>query len=143
MTNFYQAPADESFISVRFKFGIHTIYVFVDPIGPVSDVDKELLSLLRERYPAGLTRSLDDPKTTPIPAASDSPKLAYGVLKIPNDPTRGWTQLKINDRDQNAGKCGLKHNGIVAFAFQSEDEDNAEFEVEWPRDDEELYEQSG
>lgn len=132
---------DDAHISVRFKHGIHTIYLFVDAQAPFSDVSKELIGLLRERYPDGLTTTVAPPKTTTIP---DEPKLAYGVLNIPNDPTKGWKRIKAGeDESSSPSKCGLKTNSIVAFTFLSDDavEDDVLFEVEWPREDDEMYEQ--
>lgn len=124
---------------MRFKHGIHTIYLFVDALAPFSAVTEELTELLRERYPAGLTTAIAPPKTTPVP---ENPKLAYAVLSIPNDPSRGWKKLKVGeDGSHNPTKAGLKNNSIVAFAFvEDEDDEDVQFEVEWPREDEEMYE---
>lgn len=132
----------DSHISVRLKHGIHTIYLFVDSLDSMRAVSNELLLLLRERYPGGLTRSLDPPEQTPVPAADESVKIAYAVLSIPNDPTRGWKRLRVDDDETtSAGKAGFKDNGIVAFTFVSPDDDEDPlFEVEWPKEDEELYE---
>lgn len=139
-----QTEITESHISVRLKHGIHTIYLFVDASDSMRAVNDELLLLLRERYPGGLIKSLDAPDTTPIPAENDNVTIAYAVLTIPNDPTRGWKRLRINDEEViTAAKAGLKDNGIVAFTFVPVDEDEDEdplFEVEWPKDDEEMYE---
>lgn len=139
-----QTELTESHISVRLKHGIHTIYLFVDSLDSMRAVSDELLLLLRERYPDGLTRSLDPPERTSVPAEDEAVKIAYAVLSIPNDPTRGWKRLKIDeDETVSAGKAGLKDNGIVAFTFVSADEDEDEdpvFEVEWPKDDDEVYE---
>ena len=135
-----QPPVDETYLSVRFKHGIHTIYLFIDAMGSVADVSKELLSLLRERYPNGLTASLDPPETTPIPPEGQEPTLAFGVLNIPNDPTRGWKRLKYEDEKKIAAeKAGMKQNGIVAFTFLDDPDDEAVFKVEWPRDEDETY----
>lgn len=129
---------DDTHISVRFKHGIHTIYLFVDTLAPVSDITSELLLLLRERYPQGLTTSVDPPEVTPVP---ESTELAYAVLNVPTDPSKGWKKLKIGEQAAFTPlKAGMKDNGIVAFAFVDDLEDEAVFEVEWPREDEEAYE---
>ena len=137
----YQEDIDDATISVRFKHGIHTIYLFIDALGTMSAVTDELLKLLRERYPSGLTTSIAPPKKTTVP---ENTRLAYGVLSIPNDPTRGWKKIKIgSDGVFTPTKAGIKNNSIVAFAFVDEDEDEdaeVEFEVEWPRE-EDMYEQ--
>ena len=138
-----QSTVDEAHISVRFKHGIHTIYLFVDALGTVSTVSSELCELLRERYPDGLTTSLDPPKKTHVPAAGEDFRVVYAVLNMPNDPTRGWKRIKKDaSGSENAADFGLKPNGIVAFAFLEEDEneEDAVFEVEWPKDDDEMYE---
>lgn len=133
-----QAQVDETHLSVRFKHGIHTIYLFVDTLSPVSDITTELLQLLRERYPQGLTTSVEPPQTTPVP---DSAQLAYAVLNVPTDPSRGWKKLKVGEQAEFTPlKAGMKDNAIVAFAFVEDLDDEAVFEVEWPREDEEAYE---
>jgi hypothetical protein len=108
----------------------------------MSDITRELVELLRERYPDGLTTAVAPPQTTAIPS---DPKVAYGVLNVPNDPARGWKRIKTGeDESSSPTKCGLKNNSIVAFTFVSgSEEDDVLFEVEWPRDDDEMYEQAG
>jgi hypothetical protein len=133
-----QAEVDDTHISVRFKHGVHTIYLFVDTLSPVSEVTTELLKLLRERYPEGLTTALNPPKTTSVPESTD---IAYAVLNVPTDPTRGWKRLKTGERGEFTPlKAGMKDNGIVAIAFVDSSDDEAIFEVEWPREDEDAYE---
>lgn len=133
------ATVDDAHISVRFKHGIHTIYLFVDALAPFSAVTQELLELLRERYPSGLTTSVAPPKRTPIPPGA---RLAYGVLDAQADPSKGWKRLKVGDDDEwTPTRCGLKSNSIVAFAVLDDGDDELLFEVEWPREDEELYAQ--
>jgi hypothetical protein len=126
---------------VRFKHGIHTIYLFVDSLGTMSSVTDELLSLLKDRYPNGLTTSTAPPKTTAVPANT---RIAYGALSMPNDPSKGWKGLKIGEKGIFTPiKAGLKNNGIIAFAFADEEaaeDGDADFEVEWPRE-EEIYDQ--
>lgn len=124
---------------MRFKHGIHTIYLYVDSLSPVSAVSKDLRELLQDRYPRGLTASLDSPTKTPIP--SEDVTIAYAVLNVPNDPTRGWKRLNIPDeRRISASKAGLKDNGIVAFAFVEDEDEEPVFLVEWPKEDEEMLE---
>ncbi|KAK2595329.1 hypothetical protein QQS21_006929 [Conoideocrella luteorostrata] len=135
------STVDDSQISVRFKHGVHTIYLFVDTTEPMSEVSKELIELLRERYPTGLTTSIAPPRTTPVPS---DPELAYGVLNVPNDPSSGWKRIKTGEGEVNTPtKCGLKNNSIVAFTFVTNpDDDDVLFEVDWPKDDDDLYEQA-
>lgn len=130
---------------MRFKYGIHTIFLFVDALAPFSSVTEELMSVLRERYPDGLIKSSSSPDDkTPIPDTAD---ITYGVLQVPTDPSRGWKVLKLGeDASYSPTKCGLKDNSIVAFAFENHDDESNDgeeegtvFTVEWPQEDEELY----
>ncbi|GAB0137379.1 hypothetical protein EsDP_00005647 [Epichloe bromicola] len=136
------STVDHELISVRFKHGIHTIYLFVEASAPMSDVSAELVNVLRDRYPGGLPTSIAPAKTTPLPS---EPVLAYGLLNVPNDPSRGWKRIKTGDGEVNSPtKCGIKNNSIVAFTFVADHvDDEVLFEVEWPKDDDELYEQVG
>ena len=125
---------------MRFKHGIHTIYLFVDALAPFSNVTTELRTLLADRYPDGLTTSVAPPKKTTVPA---DVKIAYGVLNIPNDPTRGWKRLNVGeDEEFTPTKCGVKNNSLVAFTPVGDGDDEVVFEVEWPQEDEEMYEQA-
>ncbi|PHH69416.1 hypothetical protein CDD80_6744 [Ophiocordyceps camponoti-rufipedis] len=131
-------PVDDAHISVRFKHGIHTIYLFVDALAPMSAVTDELLAVVRERYPDGLTTSSAPPRHTTVPPDA---RLAYAVLNVPSDPSKGWKRLKIGSEEEaTPTKCDIRNNGVVAFALA---DDEVVFEVEWPREDEELYEQGG
>ncbi|KAJ6442525.1 vi polysaccharide biosynthesis vipa tvib [Purpureocillium lavendulum] len=140
-----QAAVDDAHLSLRFKHGIHTVYLFVDALAPMSNVTQLLREVLRERYPSGLTTSVAPPEQTLVPADA---KLAYAVLAVPNDPSRGWRRIKVGaDEENTPTKCNLKDNDIIAFAIidadQQDDEDEVRFEVEWPRVDDELYEEGG
>ncbi len=128
---------------MRFRHGVHAFYIYVDPQAPFSQVTDELVSILRECYPAGLTTSLSPPKTTPVPA-SGRPQLAYGALTVANDPAQGWKRINIGaEGTSTPAKCNVKNNSLVAFMFVDEgaEDDEVVFEVEWPRDDDEMYEQ--
>lgn len=98
----------------------------------------ELLEILRDRYPDGLTASttpLPDATatTTPLPATDDDARLAYALPKNPNDLSEGWKNLKAQPGDA-LGKKGLKDLCQVAFALVDADGDeaDAEFRVEVP-----------
>ncbi|KAJ4311652.1 hypothetical protein N0V84_010331 [Fusarium piperis] len=132
------AEVGDADISVRFRHGIHTIYLFIDALEPFSNVTAKLLDVLTERYPNGLTTSIAPPKTTTV---TEGTILAYGVLKNANDPTAGWKKLKIGDGDSTPTKLGLKNNSLIAFAVVDDEDEEPVFEIEWPREDEELYEQ--
>ncbi|KAJ3497195.1 hypothetical protein NLG97_g2084 [Lecanicillium saksenae] len=132
---------DDSHISVRFRHGVHTIYLFVESQAPFSDISNELAEILRDRYPEGLTTSLEPHATTDIPA---QPRFVYGLLNKHDDPSQGWKRINVgSDESYTPTKCGLKHNSLVAFMLVEdvEDADDVVFQVEWPAEDEELYEQ--
>lgn len=118
-------------ITVRFKHGIHTIFLFVEPTTTFDEVSSELLEILHERYPDGLTTSLSQPKTV-LP--SDPSLIEFGILKMATDPSQGWRALKIGPKDTPTTK-GVKDGMTLAFAFRHEDEEKpgqTPFEVEFP-----------
>ncbi|KAM0486349.1 hypothetical protein ACHAPX_001055 [Trichoderma viride] len=137
------SDADDAKLSIRFKFGIHTIFLFVDALDTFSALTEELLGALRERYPDGLTRSSSAPdKKTPIPDLNTN--VLYGVLRVPTDPSRGWKVLNIGeDAFGKVTEAGLKDNSIVAFMFDDVNPHakDVAFPVEWPQEDEELYDE--
>ncbi|KAJ9136638.1 hypothetical protein NKR23_g9702 [Pleurostoma richardsiae] len=138
-------PSHDLDLSLRFKHGLHTIFLFVDPTAPFSVVTTELLEVLRERYPEGLTRCLSPYKITPVPPAGADVRVSYAVLINPYDASDGWTDLKIQGRETPLQK-GLKDNTIVAFAIQDPDDETVpEWVVQWPKldDDEDEEDKRG
>lgn len=121
-------------ITIRLKHGIHTIFMIIDPLAPFSKITEELLDTIRERYPDGLITSKMPPKTTPIPDSNESVHISYALMKSQSDPSQGWRNLGISEKDTPVEK-GLKENCVVAFALQDADEtdENVKFEVEWPQ----------
>ncbi|OTB01327.1 hypothetical protein M426DRAFT_221528 [Hypoxylon sp. CI-4A] len=126
-------------LSIRFKHGIHTILLFVDPTSSFVDIADELLGILRERYPKGLTGSTASSEKTQPP--SDPEQVEFAIPKSATDLSQGWTPLDVGKKVTPVSQ-GIKNNDIVAFAFRPDDEDEdyeVEFEVDYPRfdDDEE------
>ncbi|KXJ96188.1 hypothetical protein Micbo1qcDRAFT_158407 [Microdochium bolleyi] len=121
-------------LSLRFKHGTHTIFLFVDPQAPFSAAAEELLQILRSRYADGLTTSTAPPRTTPLP--SDASRIEFAVAKVPTDPGQGWKPLKVRgDSQETPVMKGIKDNTVLAFAIRPEDADEDEdvdFEVEYP-----------
>lgn len=77
---------------------------------------------------------------TSIPEEDEGSHVAFAVLNVPNDPTRGWKRLKYDDEETTTPeKAGMKQNGIVAFAFLQDPDDEAVFEVEWPKDEDDAF----
>ncbi|KAI1843577.1 hypothetical protein JX265_007361 [Neoarthrinium moseri] len=130
---------DDIDLSIRFKFGVHTIFLFVDASSHFSDVSSELLEVLQERFPDGLKADKDSPPTA-LP--DDSSQIEFAVLRSQTDPSLGWIPLHAKSDDTPVGK-GLKDNQTVAFAFRdAADEDFGEvvFEVAFPTYEEEMEE---
>ena len=126
-----QAEPGELDLSLRLKHGIHTIFLIVNPLEPFAKVTDELLQVLRERYPGGLTTSVAPPETLDVPPADEEVQVSYGILKAPTDPSQGWKKLVIEPADTPASK-GLKNNTVVAFTLLApEEEPTADFEVEF------------
>lgn len=107
---------------------------------PFSRVTAELLSVLQERYPKGLTTSIAPPETTPVSTNDGDVKAVYAIPKNPNDLSQGWKDLNAQPTDTVGGK-GLTEMCSVAFALLhlEASEENVKFQVEIPAlDDEEA-----
>ena len=127
-------------MSIRFKHGNHTIFLFVDATKPLSHAAAELLEILRERYPDGLNTSTTPPKKTPLPAEPGC--IEFAVPKDRLDPSKGWNSLGADQGGDTAAAKGIQDGSTVAFAFRPEDGDDEEelaFEVEFPGYDDEDY----
>jgi hypothetical protein len=137
-----KAPSvDEATLSIRLKHGIHTIFLFVDSLAPFSEVTNSLLDILRERYPAGLTTTIDPPKSTQVPTSEDEVQIAYASLVNQHDVSKGWKELRIKE-DDTPGTLGIKDGSILAFTFRPADDadEEAVFLVEWPKLDDDYEE---
>lgn len=119
-------------ITIRFKHGTCTVFLFVDPMSTFADVSQELLEVLQERYPQGIS-SASKPATALPEEAS---QIAYAVPKSAADPAQGWKPLKVGSSDTPVSK-GLKNGAMVAFAFKDEDGE-VEFEVDFPTYEDEM-----
>jgi hypothetical protein len=93
-----------------------------EPLTPFSTIKSNLLAILKERYPEGLSRS-DSPTPTKIP---DS--ILDVVLGVPVDPyelSKGWDELDTRGggMKETPRSLGLKDGSKIAFAFAENDED--------------------
>ncbi|PKS08353.1 hypothetical protein jhhlp_005297 [Lomentospora prolificans] len=120
---------DGANLSLRFKHGVHTIFLFVDSLKPFSNLDAQLLEVLRERYPDGFLTTSQGP--TPIPSGDAT--IYYARLKNPVDPTEGWKRLEVSSKD-TPNKKGISDNSTLAFAIYEKgtEPDEVEFLVDWP-----------
>ncbi|KUI70521.1 hypothetical protein VM1G_06568 [Cytospora mali] len=107
-------------ISLRLKYGVHTIFLLVDPLAPFSEVTTELLDVLRDRHAEGLRATHDD-LPEPLPQEDADSHVSYGVLKDPHDESKGWKDLKIDGSETPIDK-GLKNNMMVAFVIRDASE---------------------
>ncbi|KAK4116828.1 hypothetical protein N656DRAFT_787082 [Canariomyces notabilis] len=123
-------------LTIRLKHGIHTIFLFAMPDWTFSRLTAELLFILQDRYPDGLTTSISRAITTSVPASGDDVKVVYARPKNPNDLSEGWKNLNAQPTDTIAEK-GLKENCAVAFALLDPEADveDVEFLVELPMQD--------
>ncbi|KAI0020804.1 hypothetical protein F4780DRAFT_740897 [Xylariomycetidae sp. FL0641] len=127
-------------LSIRFKHGNQTVFLFVDPTRPFNLVREELLEVLKERYPGGLISSTATMQKTSLP--KDPQQIEFAVPKVPLDLTQGWTPLHIKNKDTPA-TLKVQDNSMVAFAIRPEDADEDEdldFEVDFPSYEEEEEE---
>ncbi|KAK4129844.1 hypothetical protein N657DRAFT_653111 [Parathielavia appendiculata] len=124
---------DDPQITIRFKYGIHIIFMFAMLDWTFSRLTDELLSVLRDRYPKGLTASIGEPEATTLPTSGSDFKLVYALPKTASDLSRGWNVIKAGPND-TLGAKGLTEMCSVAFAFLDPDanETDAEFPVELP-----------
>ncbi|KAJ8124661.1 hypothetical protein O1611_g8979 [Lasiodiplodia mahajangana] len=125
-------------LSIRFKHGTQTIFIFIDSMTTFGHVQEELLDILKERYPSGITTSVVPPKTTKLPNSAS--QIKFAILQNKADPTQGWKPVGFESDDTPVDK-GFQDNMMVAFAIVAEDADDADdvdFEVEFPSYDEEV-----
>jgi hypothetical protein len=123
--------ADDPEVTIRLKYGIHTVFISAMVDWPFSQLTAELLSILRDRYPNGLTASISQPQLIPIP--DSDVKVAYALPKNPADLAQGWKAINARETDV-LGKKGVTDMSSVAFAFVGDniDEANPNFVVEVP-----------
>ncbi|KJR89024.1 uncharacterized protein SPSK_07991 [Sporothrix schenckii 1099-18] len=120
-------------ISLRFKYGPQTIFLFVDRSATFDAISTQLLEVLRERYPRGLANAAMLPETTPIPAAGEEARVVYAAPKNLRDLAAGWKPLNT-DNGETPASMRLRENAALAFAIQKGDEigEAASFHVEIP-----------
>ncbi|TVY18344.1 hypothetical protein LARI1_G004440 [Lachnellula arida] len=129
---------DQSTFTLRFKHGKHTVLLFADPNTPFPTLISELLKTLHERYPEGLPTSNS---RNPVAIPHDILEVTLGVPVDVHDVSKGWTELDIGTRGglkETPLSLGLNDGGMVAFAFDGDEEKRAEFYVEFS-DESQLY----
>lgn len=130
-------PIEDSEITIRFRLGVHTIFLFVDSLKPFSDVTPTLFDILRERYPDGMTVGHE---LLPVPTAP-SAGIAYATaLKVPGEAFPDWKWLEPRLLSSTPQALGVKNNDIIAFAFVDDEDEVPEFRVNWPESEPDTYE---
>lgn len=131
-------------ISLRMKYGSHTLFLLMSPLATFSDLTTELLFALRDSNTHGLRANADDAEPMPLPPSDEGIHITYATLKDPHDETKGWQELKAED-DQILVSEGLKNNAMVAFVIHdaSKTDQMPDFIVQWPQYDEEEEEDEG
>ena len=108
--------------------------MYVDPNEPFRAITKELLGVLRERYPDGLSAVVGgDPIKLKIPAEEEQDEFVidYGLPTHPHDWSQTWTDLDVGDGCKNiASFPDLKDGATVAFFIRRADEPKTDFVVE-------------
>ncbi|KAI1279340.1 hypothetical protein F5Y07DRAFT_358197 [Xylaria sp. FL0933] len=129
-------------LSIRFKLGKNTVFLFVDSMTTFSQVQEELLDTLKERYPDGIKVSTKSSEKT-IELPDEASQIKFAILKNKTDPTQGWKPLGFESDDHPVDK-GFEDNMVVAFAIAADDADDVDFEVEFPSyEEEEEAEEAG
>lgn len=131
-------------ISLRMKYGSHTLFLLMEPLATFSDLRTELLFALRDSNTLALRPTAKNAEPTPLPPPDQDIRITYGVMKNPRDETKGWKDLEAED-DQTLVSRGLKNNTAVAFVIQepTDADQTPDFVVEWPQYDEEEEEEEG
>lgn len=151
-------------MSLRFKYGIHTFFLLIEPLDPFSAITAELIEALHDRAEPILATTTKvvpvwDPVTKemintwepadplPVPDKAKDLHVAYGVLKDPHDVSKGWKDLNIQPDDTPVSR-GLKNNAELAFVVRDADQadEPPEFNVlplrwELENDDEEAQQE--
>lgn len=122
--------AADAGLPLRFKHGVHTIFLFANPLEPFSKVTDELVETLRDRHSHGLRLSADDSERTPIPSLDEDFSIAYAVLRDPRDERSGWKNMEITG-DETVASLKLKDNAMVAFDIVFGNQ-KPNFQVEFP-----------
>ncbi|KAI1445951.1 hypothetical protein F5Y02DRAFT_384880 [Annulohypoxylon stygium] len=126
--------------SISFKYGVHTIFLFVDPMKPLIDVAEELLEILTERYPKGLTSFSPEKGQSKIQLPDDPQQIEFALPKVPTDLSQGWDAID-SAKTQTPVDIGLQNNNVVAFTFRPSDSDSdyeLDFQVDIPELDDDA-----
>ncbi|CAN8101501.1 unnamed protein product [Discula destructiva] len=146
-------------MSLRFKYGIHTFFLLIEPLDTFATIDQALIEALHDRAEPILATTTElvpkinektkmpeiDPITgeqieewlpadpVPVPGKDEDLCIDYGVLKDIHDVSKGYENLDIQPDDTPASR-GLKSNDELAFVIRRADEasEPAEFQVKQP-----------
>ncbi|KAI9648191.1 hypothetical protein NHQ30_002823 [Ciborinia camelliae] len=146
-------PTNPTHLTLLLKHTSHTVLLLVPSKQTFTEIIDTLLTVLRERYPDGLSAmpsssSSPPPRTSTTTLSSTTTTLTDAKIPLPDsvqdialavpideyEPQNGWTELELGLGDSPAS-IGLKEGAILAFRFLKDGEDDTglgEFEVRWP-----------
>ena len=136
-------PNVENCVSLRLKYGPQTLFLYADWSGTIDDLTKQLLTVLRERYPDGLHDYAMRPEVVKVPKEDESNfRIAYATPRNPRVMDGNWTLLADHTLKLSQVSPRLRDNSILAFLIVRDGEpepDASSFHVETPSysDDEE------
>lgn len=144
---------------LRFKYGIHTFFLLVEPSEPFSAIDKKLIEALHERDQPQLATDTHEvpeinartkkPELDPVtgelvmewaaadpvdpPSQDEDLKIDYGVLKDMRNVSKGYKNLNIQPDDTPLSR-ELKDNSELAFIVRRlvDADEPAQFTVKQP-----------
>lgn len=133
----------ENCVSLRLKYGPQTLFLFADWSGTINDLTKQLLAVLRDRYPNGLLDYPLSPPAVKVPKEDETNyRFAYATPRNPRAMDGNWTLLSDHKQKLSQVSPRLRDNSIIAFLIVRDGEpepDASSFHVQTPSysDDEE------
>ena len=121
-------------LTLRFKHGNLTVFVFADELAPISQIKEDLLETLRDTNPDGLLPSPSSGSLKQIPLPKSADDIILGVPDNRNDLTEGWSELNTLS-DKAAKGCpkslGWRNADALAFVINEGGKAKVEFWVEF------------
>jgi len=132
---FTQVTSDIStHLTLRFKHGNLTVFVFADELATISQIKQDLLETLRDTKPDGLLPSPSSNSSESIALPDSAEDIILGVPVNKNDLTEGWSEMESEEEDVNK-ECpktlGLRNADALAFVINQGGKKKVEFWVEF------------
>ena len=84
-------------------------FLLVSPLAPFDSIAKELLEVLKMRYPTGLSTTATSPDKIELP--EDHLQIKFALPKSPIDLSQGWSLIETQEKDTPVDK-GIKDNSL-------------------------------